>query len=228
MGEDKTYGCIVLDPNWSYQNYGQKRHGAVRSHYTTSAVEEIAKIPLQRWCSRQTNIFMWMTFPKLQDGFALVNAWDLVQVTGWPWVKTVPHKAEIAKGIGHWAMSTSEVFVALRTHKSAKGPRYKAGGDKPDALLVGDDQVFYARRGAHSRKPTGIYEWIESFFPGPYLELFARDTRVGWDTWGHDTGYHLCEEGVIPYVEAVERGLVTPKEDDPAEQRRKLWTGEVR
>lgn len=184
----------------------------------------MAKFPLLDFCNRQTNIFCWVTFPKLQQAFKLFESWGLIQVTGWPWIKTVPHKEELAKGIGHWAMSTSEAFLVFRTHKSAKGPRYKSNGEKPDALQVGDDRVFYARRGGHSRKPPSFYEWVESYFPGPYLELFARDTRVGWDCYGHETGYHLYEGGVMRYVDAVEQGLVDPDWDDPAEQRRRLWT----
>lgn len=26
---------------------------------------------------------------------------------------------------------------------------------------------------------------LEAAFPGPYLELFARNPRLGWDSWGH-------------------------------------------
>ena len=37
----------------------------------------------------------------------------------------------------------------------------------------------------HSRKPDDIYEYAESL-PGPYLELFARRSRPGWDAWGNE------------------------------------------
>jgi N6-adenosine-specific RNA methylase IME4 len=36
----------------------------------------------------------------------------------------------------------------------------------------------------HSRKPDKLYEIIESCFDPPYLELFARRGRDGWDYWG--------------------------------------------
>ena len=29
---------------------------------------------------------------------------------------------------------------------------------------------------------------IEECSPGPYLELFARNTRPGWDSWGNEVG----------------------------------------
>ena len=37
----------------------------------------------------------------------------------------------------------------------------------------------------HSRKPDDLYHYAESL-PGPYLELFARRARPGWDVWGNE------------------------------------------
>jgi N6-adenosine-specific RNA methylase IME4 len=37
----------------------------------------------------------------------------------------------------------------------------------------------------HSRKPDEFIPLIEACSPGPYLELFARGTRPGWDMWGN-------------------------------------------
>ena len=37
----------------------------------------------------------------------------------------------------------------------------------------------------HSRKPDEIIPIIESCSPGPFLELFARGDREGWDMWGN-------------------------------------------
>lgn len=41
-------------------------------------------------------------------------------------------------------------------------------------------------RREHSRKPDGIHERIERLVAGPYLELFARQKRPGWDVWGNE------------------------------------------
>jgi N6-adenosine-specific RNA methylase IME4 len=40
---------------------------------------------------------------------------------------------------------------------------------------------------AHSRKPDGALDLIERASPGPYLELFARRARFGWDYWGDES-----------------------------------------
>jgi N6-adenosine-specific RNA methylase IME4 len=39
-------------------------------------------------------------------------------------------------------------------------------------------------RGAHSEKPPAFLDVIEQVSPGPYVELFARQPRLGWDSWG--------------------------------------------
>ena len=37
----------------------------------------------------------------------------------------------------------------------------------------------------HSKKPIKAYEMIESLYPNhEKLELFARNTRTGWKSWG--------------------------------------------
>ena len=41
----------------------------------------------------------------------------------------------------------------------------------------------------HSKKPEEIYERIEQLFPiSNKIELFARNKRKGWDSWGNEIG----------------------------------------
>lgn len=46
-------------------------------------------------------------------------------------------------------------------------------------------------RSTHSTKPPAFMDMVERVSPGPYVELFSRAPRLGWDSWGH--GY---ESGV--------------------------------
>ena len=43
--------------------------------------------------------------------------------------------------------------------------------------------------GAHSQKPPAVLDAIERVARGPYLELFGRSPRLGWDSWGK--GYEI-------------------------------------
>jgi hypothetical protein len=48
-------------------------------------------------------------------------------------------------------------------------------------------------RGAHSAKPPAFLDLVEQVSPGPYVELFARAPRLGWDSWGK--GYEIGDAG---------------------------------
>jgi N6-adenosine-specific RNA methylase IME4 len=48
-------------------------------------------------------------------------------------------------------------------------------------------QLLVAPRREHSRKPDEQYERIERLVGGPYLEMFARQSRPGWSSWGNET-----------------------------------------
>jgi N6-adenosine-specific RNA methylase IME4 len=43
-----------------------------------------------------------------------------------------------------------------------------------------------AERREHSRKPDEVYELLEQLFgPARRIELFARQRRAGWVSWGN-------------------------------------------
>jgi len=67
---------------------------------------------------------------------------------------------------------------------------------------------FAATKGHHSRKPDRFYEIVERVSPGPYLELFARRRRYGWDVWGNEAPTEAASQ--------AEMGLPDPAGDWPS------------
>jgi N6-adenosine-specific RNA methylase IME4 len=53
--------------------------------------------------------------------------------------------------------------------------------------IVADPPWFQWPRGAHSEKHDGFLDMVEQVSPGPYVELFARRARFGWDYWGNQS-----------------------------------------
>lgn len=196
---EKTFATILADPDWEYDNFGAKKHGASRAHYPGSPVRVISSVPVSRWSRRDSTLLLWGTLPKIDQAVDVMRAWGFALVTSVPWIKTTPSSAELAKGIGFWFYGTAELLLVCRRGK-ARAPRYRKG-EKPDGLLCGPKGgcVFYARRGPHSRKPISLIEWIESYLPGPLLELYATANRPGWTCYGHDTGWHLSKKGLTRY-----------------------------
>jgi N6-adenosine-specific RNA methylase IME4 len=54
----------------------------------------------------------------------------------------------------------------------------------PETALI--SSWFQWPRRRHSEKPDEFFGLVEQISPGPYLELFARRRRPGWDAWGNE------------------------------------------
>ena len=93
----------------------------------------------------------------------------------WPcWVK-VAKNGNLRIGTGYTLRSASEPFLIARM-----GP--------PQARTTGIANVIMAEAREHSRKPEQARDIVERMVPAaPRLELFARTTRPGWDSWGNET-----------------------------------------
>ena len=57
---------------------------------------------------------------------------------------------------------------------------------RPERLATDVHEVVLARVREHSRKPDEAYSRIERYCAGPRLELFARESRLGWTPWGDE------------------------------------------
>lgn len=163
------YGVIVADPPWDYHlTIGE---GTVAEHYPTMADMEIAAMPIDKVSLENCALFLWGTWPKLPEALMVLKAWGFDYVTGFPWIK-MTGGMEINYGVGYWVRGCSEcVFIGRKGHVSP--PRQKGFL----GLLSPNVQ--------HSRKPDSIHEIAEAL-PGPYLELFGRRRREGWDTFGNN------------------------------------------
>lgn len=79
------YGVIYADPPWSYR---QKGRGAAANHYQTMAAEEIKALPVERLAGKDCVLFMWATFPNLQQALDTIRAWGFEYKTlGFCWIK---------------------------------------------------------------------------------------------------------------------------------------------
>jgi N6-adenosine-specific RNA methylase IME4 len=47
-------------------------------------------------------------------------------------------------------------------------------------------EIILAPVREHSRKPDEFFRRVERYCDGPYVELFARERRPGWDSWGDE------------------------------------------
>ncbi len=186
------YGVIYADPPWKYKMYSPK--GEVKG---PSAQYECMNFDALR-AMRDDVIFatgpdsvcvMWAIFPMLDKAIALMQEWGFRFVTGGAWQKVTEHGKQ-GFGQGYVFRGSAELFMIGAVGK----PRIKNRSTR-NALVTGDVPAdlndlgisIFSKLREHSRKPDEMRDLIEGLFDGPYLELFARTTRPGWDAWGKET-----------------------------------------
>lgn len=170
------YRVIYADPAWSFDNWSHK--GAARAaarHYDTMGTDNICAMPVEACAAVDAVLFMWMSAPKMEDGFRVMRAWGFTpKAKGFCWVKSKPSGAEHL-GMGYYTRSnTEDCWIATR-------------GRPKRPLSGGVRELLEAPVREHSRKPDEAYDRIEAMYPGPYLELFARNAHPHWTAWGNET-----------------------------------------
>lgn len=191
----------MADPPWPYRVWAGKPSRTADAHYDVMSIEDICGLNIQEVTADNCALFLWATPPAIKYAFQAMAAWGFEYKTfGFVWVKhnegrlrtsdyqqqtspvvwsTMDGEAyRISTGMGHYTRANAEpCLLGIR------------GRMPVSSKAVG--QVILAPRRAHSEKPGEVYQKIEALYPGmKYLELFARDARLGWDAWGHEVESH--------------------------------------
>jgi N6-adenosine-specific RNA methylase IME4 len=172
------YRCIVADPAWHWQSRSSKGEGrSAKRHYSTMSFDELAGMrPLiDRWTADDCALFLWSLNSVRQPALDLIAAWGFeFNTVAFTWAKQNPSGSGWHFGLGYWTrQNTEQCLLATR------GRPLRLARDVPELLI--------APRREHSRKPDEAYRRVERLVGGPYLELFAREKRPGWDCWGNET-----------------------------------------
>jgi N6-adenosine-specific RNA methylase IME4 len=185
----KRYRTIVADPPWPIQWTGGSRKagvssGSTRTHekkplpYRTMSLEELRELgEFIRWkADDDAHLFMWTLDRFLLNGWAtsVMRAWGfepLPQMVVW-------NKAN--PGLGRHLRPAHELIVIGR-----RGNARFHNAAEPTVQTWRQPYEGGAKK--HSAKPDGALDMIENLSPGPYLELFARRARFGWDYYGDES-----------------------------------------
>jgi N6-adenosine-specific RNA methylase IME4 len=177
------YGVIYADPPWSFKTFSEKGLGrSADSWYETLSLDEIKALPVGDLATPDSVLLMWVTDPFLRLGFDVIDAWGFTfKTVGFYWAKcadgfpvgslldNIDRDENWPIGTGYWTRANPEqCLLATRGH--------------PKRLNADVRKLIVAERREHSRKPDEVYERIERLCAGPYVELFARQARHGWDT----------------------------------------------
>jgi len=161
------FGVIYADPPWRYE-FAKAQSRQIENHYPTMTLDEICALPVQDFASPDCVLFLWATSPKLADAFTVLGAWGFTYRTCAVWAKP-------QIGMGFYFRQQHELLLVATQ------------GSPPPALeCARPGSVHTESRGRHSRKPDWFRDKIAEMYPHvPRIELFAREQREGWESWGN-------------------------------------------
>lgn len=205
----KKYRTIYADPPWQFQNRTGKvapEHKRL-TRYGTMRLEEIAQLPVAEAAAEKSHLYLWVPNALLPEGLSIMKAWGFEYKTNIIWEKIRKDGMPDGRGVGFYFRNVTEILL------------FGIRGDKNRTLEAGRSQVNLIRsvKREHSRKPDEIIPLIEGCSSPPFLELFARGNRGGWDMWGdqatedYEPDWNTyANHTVAPRAEQLRKGSITP------------------
>ena len=174
------YATLLTDNPWLFKTWSPKGLGrSGEAHYQTLSYTELAALPVGELAADDAVLFMWILQTQIPEAVRLFEAWGFkLKSVAFAWFKgdgqqLFPDDPPMQMGLGKWTRAEFEqCWLGTRGN--------------PKRLNADVRQVLVEKRREHSRKPDGIHQRIERLVAGPYLELFARQSRPGWTTWGNE------------------------------------------
>ncbi len=163
----KPCRVLVADPPWAFDQSIGKR--GARANYTVIPTRKLIRFPLPP-IMPDAYLFLWRVASMQIDALQVMHYWGFTLKGELVWDK-VTRTGKPHFGMGFHLRASHEVALL--------GVR---GKPKPKARNVRSRFEGVVRE--HSRKPSEFYPIVEAFSDGPYTELFSRQTREGWQTFG--------------------------------------------
>lgn len=178
------YRTIVVDPPWPYPGGFKRSLATGRDHgvepgplvhrelpYEPMSLDAIRTLPIAELADRDgCRLFLWTTNAYLRDAFDIMASWGFAYGQTLVW-----HKL----GCTPWPTSVAPNSAEFILVGNIGNPGRI--GKLPSAVIA------HGVPKEHSRKPELFLDLIEQVSPPPYVELFARRHRLGWDVWGNES-----------------------------------------
>jgi N6-adenosine-specific RNA methylase IME4 len=169
------YGLIYADPPWRFENYSEAGEAKnPLAHYECLTLDVMKEMPVAALAAPDCALVMWGMWSMLPEAMDLLSAWGFTYKSGGAWAKQSATGNGLAFGTGYYWRGASE-FWLLGTIGA------------PPVLSHSIRNLILAPVREHSRKPDQMVSDLERMFGGARCELFARQSRPGWDVWGNQT-----------------------------------------
>ena len=191
----KKYQVIYADPPWLFKTYSDKgKDRSPEQHYKCMTMEDIKNLPIQDIADDDCVLFIWATYPMLNQCLETIKAWGFTYKTiGFTWVKLLKKWKDrsidygiikeseqieklMAMGLGYITRANPEICI-YATKGKPKRPNSKSIRN----LVISAIDI-------HSKKPLEVVNRLNIMYPdSAKIELFARKKiHKDWDYWGDE------------------------------------------
>lgn len=174
----------VIDPPWHYELYSSKGEAkSPQAQYATMSLDAVKALPVGDLLAPGGGVVLWTTWPLVALGahVEVIRAWGLEPKTGGGWAKR-SKTGKLRWGTGYVARSVHEPYIIA----TLPGSRWNGAGF-PNLVETLEAMSVDGLARQHSRKPDEFYDLVEKAWPDARrADLFARQSRPGWATWGHE------------------------------------------
>lgn len=204
------YRTIVADPPWDHSDgtgvkldigYGSNRRPlpewvdpiSTAPPYPVLTLSEISNLPVGDLAERDAHLYLWTTNRYLRHVWGIAETWGFTPSCVLTWCKRSP-------GFRPGGTFPSDTEFCLFARRGSLAAKERANGrwfQWPRRLGPPVKEGEH-RNTMHSAKPEAFLDLVEQISPGPYIELFARRQRLGWDTWGNEALDHIGAERMTP------------------------------
>lgn len=197
----RKFRTILADPPWQFTNRTGKvapEHKRL-SRYGTMGLDDICNLPVADIADEKCHLYLWVPNALLPEGLKVLHSWGFTYKSNIIWHKVRKDGGSDGRGVGFYFRNVTEIIL------------FGVRGKNNRTLDPGRSQVnlLATRKREHSRKPDEQYDLIEACSPGPYIELFARGKRKGWDSWGNQ-----ANEDYFPSWDTYSNHSQSTKQDE--------------
>jgi N6-adenosine-specific RNA methylase IME4 len=177
------YKTIVADPPWpitAKMGFGGRRARPTEVPYEFLTIEEIKALPVDELADCACHLYLWSTRRLFREGITVqvARAWGFEPCGEIIWGLRNP-------GMGGFNGSGHEP-VLLASRGNLPWPKTMPAG------VMFWKQTYSTNHGkTHSAKPEAFLDCVQQWSPEPRLEMFARQQRLGWHSWGNECLNHV-------------------------------------
>jgi len=163
------YRVLYADPPWQYGDKLIDGYGSAEHHYPSMSIPELCDLPVKDLAHEDAVLFLWVTAPMALECGPMIEAWGFNYKAQFVWDKC-------GHNFGHYNSVRHELlYICTR------------GSCLPDVKTLIDSVVVLEKSAKHSEKPEFFRETIDKLYTkGNRIELFARSSHEGWESWGNE------------------------------------------